>query len=381
MRMDESAVLSGPFLFISYSHRDTEAVCEDVDQLIDRGVRAWIDHRSEEEENLALGDNWFQKVQTAINHPNCCGVVFYVSKYSLASRAIHKEQRLVREKARNESFPYYCVSIGGLKMAKHFAAASMLCSDEESAWYNEEYMEGDDDIYAMQRSMFNDNKIFIPRQSGEACVDQIFEKIAVPLGAVDNEGALISSLAASNIASRDTGEIVFGIYKGEKSEPVARSVENARFTLGGCHYIHHNGEFYRGRPLKWRLLHIQDAVAVLICTEIVEKCPGIKVPAFLESFRTLAFTPAESAMVRKIRLFNAVDEEQLDPQEREAILVLDESQKQMYWWIDRDGIIPGWQQTYKNNKPAINGFLITRPKGVRPVIEIAAAELKKIKGE
>lgn len=265
-------------------------------------------------------------------------------------------------------------------MARHLKEAIRLCDDEESVWHNEDYFSGEDDISSMQKAMFNDDRLFIARQDSDECVKQIYDQIAQPLGATDHRGALIFSLEKNAVASRDTGEITLGIYKGDPCEPVAHKSENTRFSLCGRQYIHHGGEVFHGRPLKWRILYIQDAVAVLACSEIVEKMPAVAAEEFLHSFRSLAFTAAESDIVRRIRLMNAKDEAGMDPEGKAEILLLSGDQARMYWWIDEAGVLPGWKLTYKNNVPAPNGFLVTRPKGIRPVIEIAAEDLKRIKG-
>jgi len=380
--MDEATVFSGPFLFVSYSHRDAQMVREDVSQLMDMGVRVWIDHRNEKEENMSFGDDWTKKASAAIAHPNCRGAIFYISAYALASRAIQREQNLIRQRSQQGNFSYYAVNtVAGCKMAKHFSQATSMCCEEGSPWYNEDYDTGDDDIRTMQRSMFNNNILYIERESSAQCVQAIFDKIAMPLGAVDNEGALISSLAQSKLASRDTGEIVFGIYKGQRSEPVARSTENARFTVGRQDYIHHNNEFFVGRPLKWKLLYVHDGVAVLLCSEVVEKCSAVNAPALLQAFRQLAFNEAENALVQSIRLLTQKDIDKIAPGEQKQILKLDETQADIYWWIDEKGILDEWKLAYKNNQLSSNGFLVTRIKGLRPVIEIKATQLQEIKGE
>lgn len=376
MHTDEAAILNGPFIFISYSHKDGEIVREDVEKLISQGVRVWIDHRSEEIENMHLSDNWFQKVKNAVLHPNCRGVIFYVSTHALLSKAIRREQRLVRD---TEGLPYYCVSVGGVPMSQHMLHAVLLSANKESPLYDPNYY-GNEDAEVMQKAMFHDDKLVIMRQDSDECVRQIYSKIAIPLGATDDAGAMMALLEKNSLASRDTGDIFLGIYKGTRCEPVSRPVKNSRFSVMGKHYIHHNDEFFTGRPLKWKLLYVQGSRAVLICSEILEKGPFTEAQAYLQVFGNLAFSPAEAGIVGKIRLMNAKDEEQIDPNRRDEVLALDASQENMYWWIDQVGAVPCWRLTYKNSKPVGNGFLVTRPKGFRPVIEVSVDDLKKING-
>jgi hypothetical protein len=374
--MDEGAIFSGPFIFISYSHRNAEIVREDAEKLIARGVRVWIDHRSDEIENMHLSDNWFQKVKTAVLHPNCRGVVFYISAQALLSRAIRREQKLVRD---TEGLPYYCVSIGGVPVSKHLRKAVLLSDDEESEWYDPDYY-GNEDAEGMQKEMFHDDKLAIIRADSDECVRQIYNKIALPLGATDDEGAMMAALKKSSAASKDTETIRLGIYKGARCEPVSRVVENSRFTFMDRHYIHHNGEFFTSRPLRWKLLYIKDSCAALICSEILEKEPFTEVEEYLRVFANLAFSPAEAKVIRSIRLLDERDEEQIDPARRDEVLALPAPQENMYWWTNKIGVVPQWRLTYRNNKPIPNGFLVTQPKGFRPVIEVGVDDLKNTNG-
>lgn len=376
MYMDEAAILNGPFLFVSYSHRDAEIVHEDVEKLIAQGVRIWVDHRSDEIENMHLSDNWFQKVEAAVCHPNCRGVVFYISRYALLSKSIQREQKLVRK---TENLPYYCVSVDGVPVSEHFREAFKLVVQPDSPFYDPQYYDNIETV-AMQKEMFHDDKLAIFRDESDACVQQIYSKIALPLGTADDESVVIATLEKNRLASKDTGNIVLGIYKGSKCEPVSRSVENSRFVFMDKQYIHHNGEFFTGRPLNWKLLYIKDYCAVLICSEVLEKGPFTEIPAFLKVFTDLAFSSAEKAIVSKVRLMNAQDEKEIDSDRRDQVLALDASLNNMYWWIDEEGIMPQWRLTYRDNQPVPNGFLVTRPKGFRPVIEVQVDDLKDIKG-
>ena len=71
MSLNEEKILSGNFVFISYSHKDQAAVTEDMEALLGQGVRVWFDV------NMRLGDNWAQIAEQTILHKNCVGAIFY----------------------------------------------------------------------------------------------------------------------------------------------------------------------------------------------------------------------------------------------------------------------------------------------------------------
>ena len=383
MGMDKKA---GPYILISYSHKDGDIVREDVENLRARGVRVWIDHRTETIENMSLSDNWYQKVEEAVKHPNCRAVIFYVSVPFLLSKSIQREQRLVRElcekkcqDAEAKDFCYYCVSVNGKPMSDHLFEAAMESRNPASPYFDKNYYGKEPE--KMQREMFDDDKLVILRENSDECVRMIYSKIAGHLGASDDVSATMEALEKISLASRDTGDIPFGIYKeGEPCDPVARPKGNTRFEVNGKQYIHHNGEVFATGPLQWKLMYVQDARAVLLCSKVLEKGPFTEVQDYLQIFEKLAFSAAEASIIEKIRLMNPQDVEWTEPVRRDAVLALDASQERMYWWIDQEGILPEWRRTYQNNKPVNNGFLVTRPKGFRPVIEVCVDDLKGIKG-
>ena len=78
-----------PYLFISYSHRDTKQVYPILDELYDRRYRIWYD------ESCENGNDFREELRTRIY--NCEAVILFVSEASMASRFCGMEVIVARE--------------------------------------------------------------------------------------------------------------------------------------------------------------------------------------------------------------------------------------------------------------------------------------------
>lgn len=87
-----------PYLFISYSHRDTEKVYQTLDLLYDRKYRIWYD------ESCETGNDFRDELRTKIE--NCEAVILFVSNASMTSPFCGMEIIVARENGKR-IFPVY----------------------------------------------------------------------------------------------------------------------------------------------------------------------------------------------------------------------------------------------------------------------------------
>ena len=93
------------YIFISYSHADSEKVYKDLQKLYDEQVNYWYD------KELYVGDKWDEVVKVIIEQDHCKGALLYISKNSLKSEAVEKEIKTIFEKQkRNPNFSVILVS-------------------------------------------------------------------------------------------------------------------------------------------------------------------------------------------------------------------------------------------------------------------------------
>lgn len=96
------------YLFISYSHRDYKAVYSDLAYLYSRGVRLWYD------KGLSVGRDWEMEVEEHIKHPNCCGIIFYISTNMFLSNSVLKEIEFTLKRKKGKIIHkknYFCVNL------------------------------------------------------------------------------------------------------------------------------------------------------------------------------------------------------------------------------------------------------------------------------
>ena len=76
---------NGPFIFVSYSHKDSDRVYPDIAALQVEGISVWYD------EGLEPGERWYADVAKHMAMENCRGTVIYASDEFLISDACQKE--------------------------------------------------------------------------------------------------------------------------------------------------------------------------------------------------------------------------------------------------------------------------------------------------
>lgn len=76
-----------PYVFVSYANADRTQVFADVLRLQNAGVNLWID----EDLKRYTGASWKKAVQSYMRNGNCKAILFFTSKFSLASDAVRFE--------------------------------------------------------------------------------------------------------------------------------------------------------------------------------------------------------------------------------------------------------------------------------------------------
>lgn len=79
------------YYFVSYSHKDYKQVMKDILLLEDQGVNVWYDS------DMHIGENWEDVAEMYISKFHCKGIIFYLSKNSILSKACNKEIEYVLE--------------------------------------------------------------------------------------------------------------------------------------------------------------------------------------------------------------------------------------------------------------------------------------------
>lgn len=130
------------YIFISYSHEDSDIVYQDLKLLSNNGARLWYDKA------MHVGQNWVERAKNKIFDKNCAAVIFYVSANSLSSSAFMQELGYaIQRQQEDTTFTYISVNIGELSA---FELLKTIDIDESS--------------FLKALLAFNGEKLFIPRK-------------------------------------------------------------------------------------------------------------------------------------------------------------------------------------------------------------------------
>lgn len=92
-----------PYIFVSYSHADTDIVTEDLNRLHRDGFRIWYDKK------LGPSTKWRNEIGDFIENNNCKIFLLFFSKKSIASEFVCNEITLARRRFDKEQLKIYTV--------------------------------------------------------------------------------------------------------------------------------------------------------------------------------------------------------------------------------------------------------------------------------
>lgn len=332
--------------------------------LMARGVRVWYD------EHMRLGEKWSDIAKKRINDENCVGVLFYNSPNSFISDAVHEEQIMANERAKNGEFHIWSVHLDEKPTAQ-------ICIEAISMHPNvQEYFTK---AMPFQQSLFDSRVLCIMRADSQSTVDRIYNEIAEPYHIVDNENNLMDDARKSNRSIGEASEITLGRYISTEyfGPEQPNGSDDQRFGAQKT-LILLNRKPYNTKELRWRLLYVKDNRAVLLCNRIIDRMEYAAGLAFLSStFPTVAFADVEGAEEIKARYLTDTDARLAKERHNESALALAKRGDQLHWWINEDGLTAHWKKTYSDNFLYEKGFPIFTKKGIRPIIEVPVKLFQK----
>jgi len=364
MPLNEERIIKSKYIFVSYSHRDADAVREDMTALMARGVRVWYD------EHMRIGEKWSDIAEKRINDENCVGVLFYNSPNSFISSAVQEEQKMASDRAKNGEFHIWAVHLDAKPTAQ-------ICIEAISMHPNvQEYFTT---AMPFQQAMFDARLLCIMRTESQTTVERIYNEIAEPYHIVDNENNLMDDARKSHRSMGETNEITLGRYISSEyfGPEQPNGADDQRFGSQKT-LILLNGKPYNTKELRWRLMYVKDECAVLLCSRIIDRMEFTDGIHFLSStFPTVAFADIDGAESIKARYLTNADAALACDRHNEFALSLSERGEQIHWWINENGLTDHWKQTYSNDFPYRKGFPIFVKKGIRPIIEVPVKLFRK----
>ncbi len=375
----EAEIIKSDFLLVSYKHENKEIVSETVEWLISSGVRLWYD------KDLKAGDEWDERVERLIKHPNCTGAIFFNSRQSFLSSAVAKERALVLEKRKEFSslkkkFLVLPVNIGKPSTLQLLKQVFDTLPDNES----ELSLRFPPETIKVILDLFKTNIVYCKVDDPnfkQSIYDTINEDMS---GVIDKSKLEFEKI--SNLYSTKTNQgyscIELGHWKNALINPnffpnyISSKCNDGKFQYNGNLYIASSGKFYDLKPISWIYLYEEDGIVTLLSESFLDVGHGGKeLTEWLENtFRSSAFDEAEqTALGIKICLLTKEDIEK----SQVKIPVCKENELgEKNWWIDEfNGNL---QKVIRENGEIYeNGYRINTIRAIRPVIRIPAENLIK----
>lgn len=147
------------YYFVSYSHLDYKQVYRDIFALQAEGINIWYDRA------MPAGESWRETAEKYIRPSKCAGVIFYISKNSLTSDAIHKEIEFAKKCGKS------CLTINLPIDADHSVEDKSMRGAEVSAKMMMDVLIADGidiakDKYDFISKAFDNEVLFVPYSSG-----------------------------------------------------------------------------------------------------------------------------------------------------------------------------------------------------------------------
>jgi len=129
------------YVFISYSHRDRDAVVADIRELKHHGIPLWYDKA------LVYGEKWDEHAIKMIEGRNCCALTMYITINSLSSEAVFKEFKTATARVEQGDFAIIPIVIGEESVSQLIAQLKERGLNDMAAEYERYFGEDNQTLY------------------------------------------------------------------------------------------------------------------------------------------------------------------------------------------------------------------------------------------
>lgn len=284
------------YLFVSYSHKSSQTVYNDLSQLYDLGLNYWYDVE------LHNGEIWHKIVEERLADPDCCGAIFFFDENCLTGDAIQTEINLFKKyKAQRKELFAFCVlsendeSVYCIVRNALIKCAGMNTAQLQSALPEQRV------VTVLEE--FNKDKIYKLRKGDY--LREIVEDVRkqAPEAIADEKTALddFKLLLGSNFRQVDDRfEITLGSYPAKPYNGGSDIIVKKIQTLpDGGRVFNDNGKCYKFEPIVWILAEASGGNAALISKNVLDVCAGgvAQIEEKLEFFAEAAFSDEEKKLL------------------------------------------------------------------------------------
>ena len=366
------------YVFISYSHLDSDLVYSDLKALYNAGLRYWYD------EALAAGKEWNVEAEKAMDDEEgkCLGIIFFMTENLFMSGAVQKEIEMYhRIKQKRENFSFFCVSPGTLSVNTLIRNVYLRMPDEDGKTLNHKFPLNR--LECIIRT-FKDETIFIGRDKEteyEGHIPELVKELKKwgPLFA--NDESRLDALTGK-VLKNVNGKYLLEMGRYPHNFEGNTTERDGVFSKGGKDYFAVNGFAFSFKDIVWKLIEPDGNYGTFISDICLDFVPGITSEKLdLEdwlkgNFADLAFNDGEREALEYISVLSK------DYLEKNKDNIDEASSKSEYfenrsgeavtysiWLSDKVGDI---KRMYTNKKcRTVLGEIPSRVgAGVRPIIKV-----------
>ena len=254
-------ISTNKYVFISYSHRDSDIVYPILNKLYEAGINYWYDSE------MTVGDSWVKKAQEMINDINCVASMFFISKNCLLhSDAVSKEIEAV--KARGiRVIPIVIDADSYYKVVQNAYIEMGSCS---GATLNKEVPFERIKLFL---DFFYDERLFI-NSNDEELTDKVISQLKKDgLDVFSTDNAIVEKFVNKGVlksinniyyltACRTLNNVVNNIFSVVKHGKI--------LTKGETFFRFRDEETFDLKPIEWFLLDIVNNKALFISADIFD---------------------------------------------------------------------------------------------------------------
>ena len=257
------------YVFISYSHKDSDVVYSDLDKLYELGVKFWYD------KGLEVGSEvWFSQVEKRIRDPRCVAVIFYLSPYVFVSESIEREIKLLKN-SDGEEKSYFSVNIGAKNTTELFDDTVELPAELKSKRNSKRTM--------LISETFDDDYPYIPRSTDPkdlSHMEELYEKLK-KYNITSEQNVRDLELMGyeflnHTVNSNGIRTVQFGNYPQSEVKMFSMwkkdlvSVGQDYYERVDAKYKLKNDKYFHVEPILWRVLKYEDKKLTLLSDKCLD---------------------------------------------------------------------------------------------------------------
>lgn len=282
------------YIFISYSHADSEKVYKDLQKLYDEQVNYWYD------KELYVGDKWDEVVKVIIEQDHCKGALLYISKNSLKSEAVEKEIKTIFEKQkRNPNFSVILVSPYNLSVLEIIRDIFVSSQDLNGAELEKDFPQ---ERLKTIVEYLTKNILYLVPSENNAHIEEIkktYKTKKIPVFA-DDESLLDIYKSRLNIVDIDGNyKLTFGGFPQGESKDLGCPFKDGLTEYNRKKYYTVNKKTYDYTRVVWNMLRLNGRFMTIFPSEVMVFNSLNEIESTLnKEFIELAFCGNEESIVQ-----------------------------------------------------------------------------------